>query len=71
MRSERPDPDLHESLHQFLFHDSRERRRVRMTITLVTVVNIRMRVEMKNTQIFVLARERSHDRIRDRVIATE
>src|SRR4051794_40615827 len=30
-----------------------------------------MRVEMKNAEVFVLARERSHDWIRDRVVATE
>src|SRR5690349_12744088 len=58
IRGERSNPDLHQSLRKFLFHDPRERRCVRITITLVDVVNVRMRVEMKNAEIFVLARER-------------
>ena len=71
VRCERPDPDLHQSLHQLLFHDSRKRRRVGITITLVTVVDIRMRVKVKHAQIFVFPGKRSDDRMRDRVIAAE
>src|SRR5215218_6544499 len=58
IRGKRSDPDLHESLHQFLFHDAREWRGVRITIALISVVKIRMSVEMKNVQVFVLTRER-------------
>lgn len=71
IRSERSNPNLHEALRKLLFHDPRERGSVRITITLIAVVNIRMRVEMKNVEVFVLARERSHDRRCDRVIAAE
>src|SRR6185436_7546305 len=71
MRGESPDANLHQSLHQFLFHDSRERRRMRITIALITVVDIRMRVEVKYAQVIVFPRERSDDWMCDRVIASE
>src|SRR6185436_2965164 len=71
VRSESPDADLHQSLHQSLFHDPRERRRMRITITLVAVVNIGMRVEVKYAQVFVFPCERSNDWMCDRVIAAE
>src|ERR1044072_1768013 len=71
MSGERSYPYLDQSLHESLFHDARKGRSVRITIALVAVVNVRMRVEMKDAQVFVLARERSHDRVCDRVVAAE
>src|SRR5688572_6484585 len=71
MRGVRSYPNLDQSLHQFLLHDARERRSVRITIALVMVVKIRMRVEVKQAEVFVLPRERPHDRMRNRVISAE
>src|ERR1044071_177447 len=71
VRSESPDANLHQSLHELLFHDPRKRRRMRVTIPLVTVVNIGMRVEVKYAQVFVFPCERSDDWMCDRVIASE
>src|SRR5215213_10582678 len=51
IRSERSNPDLHESLCKFLFHDAREWRSVRITIALVAVVTVRMRAERRNAQV--------------------
>src|ERR1044071_7340055 len=64
--SERPDSHLHQARRELLFHDARERRRMRITIALKAVVNVGMRVEMKNVEVFILARKRSDDGVRDR-----
>ena len=48
MRRQRADADLHEAPAQFLLHDARERAGVRKAIALEFVVEIAVRVDVKD-----------------------
>ena len=66
-----PDPDLHQARGQTIFHDPGERTGIRETITLIFVIQIRMRVEMQNTDRAVPGVNRPHDWISDRMIPAQ
>jgi hypothetical protein len=67
----RAKPDLNESICQSFFHDSRKWRCMRSPIALVGIVDIRVRINMKDGQLAVTATYRTHNRMRDGMITTE
>ena len=53
--------DLHEARDEPLLHDPCERRRVRERVAVERVVEVRMRVEVKNAEVRVLSGEGADD----------
>ncbi len=64
-------PHLNQTIGKLLFHDPGKRRGVGSRVTLVCVVDIGVRIDMKNGQAGVTATYGAHDRMRDRVVAAE
>ena len=71
MARHRPDADLHEPDGQALLQNPRERTGVREAIAFEFVIEIGVGVDLENGQVPERLPHRSHDRIRDRVIAAE
>src|SRR6185369_10171610 len=71
MRRCRSNTDLNKSVGESLFHDARERRRMRSGVFLKIVINVRMRIEVKQRERGMATVYRSHDRMTDRMITSE
>jgi hypothetical protein len=59
------------AIRKLFFHDPGKRRRVGARITLIFVVNIRVRVDMENGQFGVVATHGAHDGMRDGVVTAQ
>src|SRR6185295_6504502 len=51
MPAGRANPDLHQAIRESILHDPRERTRVRETVTLELVVEVRVRVDVKDREL--------------------
>src|ERR1700735_1216774 len=63
--------DLNEPISQSFFHDPSKGGGVRSPVTLIGVVDIGVRIDMKDGQLGAAAAPRAHDRMRDGMIAAK
>ena len=66
-----PNPDLHQPFRQPALHNPRKRAGMRPPVPLKLVIQIRMRIKMKNRQLGILLRHRFDDRKRNRMISAQ
>ena len=66
-----PDPDLYQAGGQTILHDPGERTGMRERISIIFVIQIRMRIEVQNTDRAMPGVNRPHNRISNGVVPTQ